>query len=179
MSEPQIRRSLKSHWRQATKIQRSLLDAQSSQPRARKTHENDVLDALIVVFVRALDKQTLNHRPKVQRMHTKNLQPTLHSLRQFLGKSLNFREFKTISNGGNKSRSRHFPFLKPTHSVIPYQDFVQLVCKKQQSIIPFCTRITVVLVQPFAFLLVQTAIHPIVRQGPARSVKKNNLGNRG
>ncbi len=38
----------------------------------------------------------------------------------FLGKSLNLREFKTTSNGGNHSRSRHFPFLKPTNSVIPY-----------------------------------------------------------
>ncbi len=116
-------------------------------------HENDVLDAFIVVFVRALDKQTSNHRPKDQRTHAKNLQPTLHSLGRFLGKSLNLREFKTISSGGNHCRSRHFPFLKPTHSVIPYQDFVQLVCKKRQSTIPFCTRITVVLVQPFACLL--------------------------
>ena len=39
---------------------------------------------------------------------------------QFLGKSLNLREFKTTSNGGNHSRSRHFPFLKPTNSVILY-----------------------------------------------------------
>ena len=83
-------------------------------------HENDVLDAFIVVFVRALDKQTSNHRPKDQRTHAKNPQPTLHSLGRFLGKSLNFREFKTISNGWNHCRSRHFPFLKPTHSVIPY-----------------------------------------------------------
>ena len=37
-------------------------------------HENDVLDAFIVVFVRALDKQTSNHRPKDQRTHAKNLQ---------------------------------------------------------------------------------------------------------
>ncbi len=39
---------------------------------------------------------------------------------QFLGKSLNLSEFKTTSNGGNHSRSHHFPFLKPTNSVIPY-----------------------------------------------------------
>ena len=145
-SEPQFWKSLKSHWRLATKIQRSFLGMWLSQPRAQKTHENDVLDAFIVVFVRALDKQTplssSNHRPKDQRTHAKNLQPTLHSLGQFLGKSLNFREFKTISKSGNHCRSRHFPFLKPTHSVIPYQDFVQLVCKKRQSTIPFCTRIT-------------------------------------
>jgi hypothetical protein len=86
-------------------------------------HVNGMLDAFIVVFVRALDKQTplsSNHQPKDQCLRTKNLQPTLHSLGQFLGKSLNFREFKTISNGGNHSRSRHFPLLKPTHSVILY-----------------------------------------------------------
>ncbi len=39
---------------------------------------------------------------------------------RFLGKSLNFREFKTFTIGGNHSRSRYFPFLKPTHSVILY-----------------------------------------------------------
>jgi hypothetical protein len=39
---------------------------------------------------------------------------------QFLGKSLNFRELKTFAIGGNHSRSRYFPFLKPTHGVIPY-----------------------------------------------------------
>ncbi len=47
----------------------------------------------------------------------------------FQAKSLNLREFKTTSNGGNHSHSHHFPFLKPTNSVIPYQDFVQSVCK--------------------------------------------------
>ncbi len=88
---------------------------------ATSTKDAWMLDALIVVFVQALDKQTSNHRPKDQLTHAKKiLQPTLHSLGQFLGKSLNFREFKTISNGGNHCRSCYFPFLKPTHSVIPY-----------------------------------------------------------
>jgi hypothetical protein len=53
----------------------------------------------------------------------KNLQPTLHSLGKFLGKSLNFREFKTrIQNtGGNGTHSRLFnASFKTTHSVIPY-----------------------------------------------------------
>ncbi len=54
-------------------------------------------------------------------IHTqKSSKPTLHSLGRFLGKSLNFREFKTFTISGNHSRSRHFPFLKTTHSVIPY-----------------------------------------------------------
>jgi hypothetical protein len=51
-----------------------------------------------------------NHQPKDQCAQAKNLQPTLHSLGQFFGKSLNFREFKTISNGKNPAIS---PFVNP------------------------------------------------------------------
>ncbi len=42
-------------------------------------------------------------------IHThKIFKPTLHSLGQFLGKSLNVREFKTFKIGGNHSRSLPF-----------------------------------------------------------------------
>ena len=37
-----------------------------------------------------------------------------------------------MNTGRNKTRSRRFcPSLKPTHSVIPYQDIVQVVCKNE------------------------------------------------
>jgi hypothetical protein len=50
----------------------------------------------------------------------KNLQPTLHSLGQFLGKSLNFREFKTQIQAGTEPIPTFYPSLKSTNSVIPY-----------------------------------------------------------
>ena len=73
----------------------------------------------------------------------KNVKPTLHSLGRFLGKSLNFRELKTFTIGRNQRRSRHFPFLKPTHSVIPYVLGLRATNLQKWTLLsPFCIRIT-------------------------------------
>ena len=65
--------------------------------------------------------------------------------------------------GGNRSRSRHLPPLKPTNSVIPYQDFVQVACKNELYYLLFAYELHVVLVQLFAFLLLSSICFIYIR----------------
>ncbi len=96
----------------------------------------------------------------------KNLQPTLHSLGQFLGESLNFREFKTrIQVGGNGTHSRLFnPSFEPTHSIIPYQDIVQVVCKNEYFYFFLHKHYTQLVVQLLPFLCLLFALLPTLYQ---------------
>ncbi len=73
----------------------------------------------------------------------KNLQPTLHSLGQFLGKRLNFREFKTqIQAGTEPIPAFSIPFLNPLIAQFHTRTSSKQFAKTNTTTIPFCIRVT-------------------------------------